>query len=268
MQNVILHRPFETDNLQNELSAISASGFQISNDVNLIPSNSRVFPRFYPFYQYLEDDIRASGSHLVTNAQQLDFVSDIRAWYPVLTGLTPITWQSVAEVIDSGYIGPFFCKGVDKSLKYDFQNLCYAENIDSLKKLVDTLKETILGYKPIVIRAFEELVNYGFASDMGNAPIAHEFRTFVYGGQIVSQSFYWEAVKPSNTISNFGAEPPVSLLQEVIDRIGDKAAYYSIDTALAKNGNWTVIEINDGCLSGLCGIDPLTHYKKLNSLAK
>jgi hypothetical protein len=50
-----------------------------------------------------------------------------------------------------------------------------------------------------------------------------------------------------------------SEFQKVIDlaieRVGSKISFVVIDIAEKPNGTWQVIELNDGNMSGLCGVD-------------
>ena len=49
----------------------------------------------------------------------------------------------------------------------------------------------------------------------------------------------------------------------MITLVGDKVDFYAVDVALTSDGEWIVIELNDGCLSGLSANNPDVLYQKL-----
>jgi len=264
MRKVLLYRPFEADNLERELAAAETAGFTLVDDRDFLLPGDLVIPRFYPFWNYLEDELKVVGVKTIAPYSQHDWLSDIRVWAPVLGSLTPQTWLTLTQVKDSGFSGPFFVKGIDKSLKQDFERFCFAEDIQDLPRVLGNLKGALFAEQELVIREFKELKNYG-RSAVSGAPIAHEFRVFVYGSQIISSGFYWESVKTRASIAGFAGEPPRELIEKVIELVGDNANFYSVDVALTQDGEWLVVEVNDGFLSGLTAIDPLEHYSKLYS---
>ncbi len=57
----------------------------------------------------------------------------------------------------------------------------------------------------------------------------------------------------------------MNFINKAIEAVGDNVSFYSLDVALTEKGNWIVIEVNDGCLSGLSANNPEELYKKLYS---
>lgn len=260
MRKVILYRDFEAETLQVELHAAQNAGFVLINDRNLISEGDIIVPRFYPFYNYLVDEFAEKGAVLVST--QHDWVSDIRQWAPVLGVMSPRTWTSIEDVYSSGFTGPFFVKGIDKSLKLDFNEFCYAADLDRLPVVLDNLKNALPVEQPLVIREYVPLTTYGVSKKTG-MPIAHEFRVFIYKGQVLSQGFYWESVRKKDDLTLVDSPSPVSFIQQVVEQVGDKCDFYALDIALTADGNWIVIELNDGCLSGLSANDPEVLYSNL-----
>jgi len=265
MRKVFLYRSFESDNLQSELHAAQKAGFTLIDNRDDLHSEDIVLPRFYPFWNYLKDEFDQINVSIAAPYGQHDWLADIRQWYPVVKSFTPRTWLSIADVIEDDATGPFFVKGIDKSLKHDFNKFCYAENLVELPKTLAALQDALPVEQPLVIREFKKLSSYG-NNPVGGAPLAHEFRVFVYDGYIVSQGFYWQSLIAKEGITNFSVTPPQDFLQDVIDLVGDKAKFYSLDVALTDEGEWIVIELNDGFLSGLCDVDQDSHYMNLFAL--
>ena len=59
------------------------------------------------------------------------------------------------------------------------------------------------------------------------------------------------------------SNPPLALVRRVSELVGARAGFYSVDVALTQEGDWLVVELNDGFLSGLTAIDPHEHYRNL-----
>ena len=62
------------------------------------------------------------------------------------------------------------------------------------------------------------------------------------------------------------SDVPISFINKVIDLIGNAASYYAIDVAETQSGEWIVIEINDGQMSGLSQNDPDELYTNLKNV--
>lgn len=260
MRKVFLYRDFEAENLKPEIVAAKNAGFTVLQDREDLRKGDVVLPRFYPFYNYLVDELASKGAALANT--QHDWVSDIRAWAPVLGELTPRTWTSIEDVVASGFTGPFFVKGIDKSLKVDFNEFCYAADLDRLPIVLENLKKALPVEQPLVIREFIPLTTYGI-SPVSGMPVAHEFRVFIYDGKILSDGFYWESVREKDKLTLVDAPSYGGFIQQVVDVVGERCKFYALDIALTAEGEWIVIELNDGCLSGLSANDPTRLYEGL-----
>ena len=76
-----------------------------------------------------------------------------------------------------------------------------------------------------------------------------------------------------NYIDDIGFTPdhnevPREFLQEVIEAVGDQCNFYTIDVGQMQNGQWIVIELNDGQFAGLSCNDPFKLYEGLNNVLK
>lgn len=206
------------------------------------------------------DELAERGAVLANTEH--DWVSDIRQWAPVLGDFTPKTWVSLDDVYSSGFEGPFFVKGIDKSLKVDFNEFCFAADLERLPVVLGNLKRALPVEQPLVIREFTPLTTYG-VSPVTGMPIAHEFRVFVYDGEILSEGFYWESVRKQDNLSLVDAPSYEGFIASVVERVGEWCKFYALDIALTAEGEWIVIELNDGCLSGLSANDPDVLYSRL-----
>lgn len=246
--------------MQAELVAAANAGFTVLNDRSMVQPGDVIIPRFYPFYNYLGDEFADRGAVLIENNH--DWVSDLRQWAPVLGEVTPQTWFSLDDALSSGFNGPFFVKGIDKSLKIDFNRFCYAADVDRLPVVLSNLREALPVEQPLVIREYKNLTTYGVSAKTG-MPIAHEFRVFVYGNQILSEGFYWETVRKRDGLNLVDAPDYSEFVQQVMAKVAGRCQFYALDIALTAEGEWIVIELNDGCLSGLSANNPDVLYRNL-----
>jgi hypothetical protein len=89
------------------------------------------------------------------------------------------------------------------------------------------------------------------ATGLNGLPISKEFRVFVLDGKILASGFYWSSHVDDLDHVPSPSEIPAAFLQEVITRVGDNIRFWVVDVAHTEAGDWIVIELNDGCMSGL-----------------
>src|SRR5208282_2549555 len=94
-------------------------------------------------------------------------------------------------------------------------------------------------------------------------PITKEFRFFVAYGQVIAGGYYWQNYADDLPAIPDYREVPSSFLQEVIKRVDGQVNFFVIDVGQKLNGEWQVVELNDGQQSGLSCIDPETLYARL-----
>jgi hypothetical protein len=133
----------------------------------------------------------------------------------------------------------------------------YAENFEQAGDVMSRLMEDgVICSQEIVVREYVPLRNYGVMPS--GIPISHEFRCFFYRDQLLSKAFYWsnEDVEPEDNI-------PESFLADVASRGCNNINFWVADVAQTEAGDWIVVELNDGCMSGLSRNDPDVLYKNL-----
>jgi hypothetical protein len=82
---------------------------------------------------------------------------------------------------------------------------------------------------------------------------------------LISSSYYWSIAKDAEKInSNTGWKKDAETFSKMIaKRVSPHVGFFAIDVAKTESGDWIVIEINDGQMSGLSMIDPKQFYKNL-----
>jgi hypothetical protein len=227
-----------------------------------VPENVLVIPRFsaLPFFKELEDDVKYAKSSLINNLSQHQYIADLQNWYYDLKDFTPETWSDLSRIPEEG---PFVLKGETNSKKFLWNTHMFARNKrEAIEVHSRLLQDSLLQYQKIYIRRFVPLeeVDVGF----NGLPISKEYRFFVYKRKILSGAFYWS----SHDVKADHNEVPREFLNDVIDKIqctelADPPNFYVIDVAKTKSGDWIVIELNDGTMSGLSNNDPDVLYREL-----
>lgn len=235
--------------------------FKCYNLLSKIPKDSFVIPRYsmFPFYLDQQKEIEEIGSKIVNNYSQHLYVADLKNWYYDLQNYTPKTWFRLEEIPDEG---PFVLKGETNSKKQNWKTHMFASNKEEAIKVHSRLcEDTLINQQEIYIRQYVPLKTYLIG--LQDLPITKEFRFFIYNKQVVCGDFYWANYVDDLETKPDSNEVPKDFLEKIINIIDDKITFYVIDVAQTESGDWIVIELNDGCQSGLSCIDSDILYKNL-----
>jgi hypothetical protein len=131
------------------------------------------------------------------------------------------------------------------------------------------VNDSLLQYQNIYIREYVGLEK--LCDGLSDLPITREYRFFVYKDAILSGGFYWSSY--IDEIEEMGIyvspeEVPKEFLNKIITKIqntelSEPPNFYVIDVAKTANGDWILIELNDGQMSGLSENNPEVLYKNL-----
>ena len=256
-----------------EEQEVAKQYFPVYNYVTEIPKSSLVIPRysFLPFGRDLERDIKNLGSTLINSYKEHQYVANIQNWYPDLEGETPQTWFSVEE-IPYNEEGPFVVKGRTNSKKHDWATKMFASSRKELGGVIGRLlDDAFISEQGIVIRKYMPLETLTIS--LNNLPITKEYRHFILNDEVIGWSFYWanhreyldtsyggwhrEGLRPSEKHSMN------TFVRKVVDKLKGKIPFYVVDVAKTQSGEWILIELNDGTMSGLSCIDPHLFYSTL-----
>lgn len=229
--------------------------FPVFKNRSAVPSNSLVIPRYsaLPFYKELEEDVTILGSKLLNSYREHRYVADLKNYYEDLKHFTPQTWFKMEHVPDNE--GPFVLKGETNSRKDKFSTHMFArDKQEAIQVMMRLMDDSLIGQQEIYIRKFMEFESFG--TGMAELPIINEYRVFVLDGKILSKGFYWSSHMDIATDIVNSDSIPVEFLNSVIDIVKNNIRFFVIDVARLKNGNWMVIELNDGQQAGLSENNP------------
>jgi len=233
-----------------------------------VPQNSLVIGRYsvLPYYKELEDDLAFHGSKLINSLRQHSYVADMKQWYGDLKDMTPRTFFSMEEFkrsIASGDAKSYVLKGQTNSKKHQWNTHMYAptaKDVDDVyRRLCD---DSLIGDQEIYIREYVPLRTFG--EGIRGLPITEEYRFFVLDGHIVGSGWYWSQFPEVREENNLGPwMVDQRFLREAISAVAQSIRFFVIDVARKADGGWMVVELNDGCMSGLSEVDPTVLYSNL-----
>lgn len=250
-----------------ELDAASSAGFvMVDQIVKLQESSIPTIGRYsvVPFYEEVNECTITNKAPLINNINQFKWVSNILNWSRDFKDITPSTYGPGELIVGEG---PFVLKGSTYSKKFMWNTHMFAKTKDDISKVRERLlDDSWLANDQIVVRDYIPLITY--MKGLNDLPITKEFRLFFGYGELISSGFYWASHEQD--MNDAGIEIPLS--DEVpiwlINTIRDKSQsnFYSADVAQTECGDWILVEINEGQMSGLGLIDPVAFYNKLYSI--
>ncbi|TWT31896.1 ATP-grasp domain-containing protein [Blastopirellula retiformator] len=195
-----------------------------------------------PFYEELADDLRHIGSRLINSVDEHRWIASF-AYYDEVKAFTPRTWRE-EEFAACRNAGPFVVKGKLKSKKLRWKTQMFAPTKRDATRLAHQLKEwdADLREQGVVFREYVPLRTFEVGAY--GLPIANEWRFYFHGLRMLSAGYYWslaDAPPPTNF-------PPAAFrFAHKIAQIAARfATFYTLDVAETADGDWILIEINDG----------------------
>lgn len=264
MQPVIYYRHDRAVSTEAEEAAMEASFRVVRSRLDVEPDEICI-ARYnaLPFYKELEEDLSRKGARLINTYNQHRWIADLGRWYYDLEGLTPETWSKIEQVPDSAF--PIVVKGETNSKKFLWDTHMFARSRQkAIEIMCNLIDDGVISGQHIYFRRFVPLVTY--LEGIRNIPVTKEFRVFVCNRQILSTGYYW-----SNYLDDLPEVPdprdvPKDFLRRVVRRVGNKASFYAVDVAQTLRGDWIVVELNDGQMSGLSENDPSVLYPNLRKV--
>lgn len=245
---------------QDELPYIKK--YKSSRFITDTPRDSVIVGRYsvMPYYSDVEEELRVTkNSCLINSVEQHNFITGME-WIDILdTFPTYINhgWSSVPDC-DNGWV----VKGKVNSRKFRWNTHMRAKTREELKEVSMRLSDDLFIFdQGLVIREYVELEKVD-EEGINGLPITNEWRFFFCYGELVDYGFYWPYSEEIPEICQEG----IKFAQSQADLISDRVNFFVIDIAKKKDGEWIVVEINDGQMSGLSEISPESFYYNLNNV--
>lgn len=222
------------------------------------PNVARTFLRLGAVEDYSKSygDLLAIGIEPINSPNEHALASELPLWYPLLPDLSPrsVWFDSLPTASEIGdAVGfPAFIKGARQTNRHD-SSMSIARNAHEFESIRNRWnKDPILGWQALVAREFVELRRVQGQAGKKVRP-SFEFRTFWLNGNLVGAGRYWEGFAEYEW-SQVEREEALAVGKETARRI--KVPFLVVDLAQTAEGEWIVIECNDGQESGYLGVQP------------
>lgn len=241
-------------------AAISVFGEDVVESRMDVKRDSLVIGRYsvLPFYRELELDLSRLGSVLINSFRDHNYISEMD-YIGDLGDLTPETWFCWANIPEGSYV----VKGLTNSRKHQWNRQMFAETKSDVSRIVNNLlDDALIRSQGVVVRKYIPLRK--FAEGINGLPITNEWRCFFLRDKMIGSSYYWadhEECAPSSIIPSNGR----LIAQKAADILCERLAFFVVDVAETEDGDWIVIEVNDGQMSGLSLINPISFYSELKN---
>lgn len=225
-----------------------------------IEKNCLLVPRYaihpYPGEYYADASKRTKN--IINSLDQYRFSSNIGIWQEtVLSDMIKIDKRPYSSLDEGSYV----IKGANLSKKFNWQTHMFAKTKADVPVIVNRLLDIdeVSGYG-LFVRPFIKLRK--LCDGLNGLPVSNEWRFFAYKGKIFYETFYWASFQEAIPYYI----PPIeayNCAQSIINQVGNKSNFFSVDVGEKEEGGWIGIEINDGQQSGLCCAKAKTFYRNL-----
>ena len=234
----------------------------------LVPGDSLVIARYsvLPWYEELERDLKHRGSRLLNSYAQHKWIADFMGWggpVGVLKGMTPQTWPNWSRLPEDM---SFVVKGRTNSRKQNWNTHMFCPTRGDVPVVAARLlDDSLIQDQGVVVREYIPLKKLD--TGLNGLPITNEWRTFWLsqkgGVQILAAGYYWKASHPDSEERADFAPEALRVARRAAEIVGEYATFFVLDVAETEKGDWIVIEVNDGQMSGLCGCSAEHLYQSL-----
>lgn len=232
-----------------------------------VPPNSLVIGRYacLPYYAELEADLAVNGSRLINSTSEHAYIAGFD-YYSDIAEYTFPTWFSFAEVPFSKRDQPLVVKGRTNSRKLQWKTHMYAENFKAAVLLgSELMNDPFIGPQGLIVREYVPLET--FEIGINDVPMTNEWRLFFYRDKLLTYGYYWAIIDDLSKVEQATPdfiETGLPFAREVAALIAERTNFFVLDIAKTQEGQWRVVEVNDGQQSGLNGfIEPDDLYAAL-----
>lgn len=263
-QPVIL---FRSDRwLEDELEA-ARRHFPVFRYRAQVPKNSLVVCRYsaLPFFNELCEDLKLLGSVPVNSLREHQYVANFE-YYEDLRDVTFPSWDRLTDVPNQLRDQPFVVKGKTNSRKFEWHQKMFAPNFQAASRMAAELAtDGLIAQQGVLVRQYVPLET--FEVGVTGTPFTNEWRVFYYRGRRLAHGYYWGNIDDWSRVD--AARPDfeemgLPFADSIAQRLASKVPFVVIDVAKTADGRWLLVELNDGCQSGLNGVvDADTLYRNL-----
>jgi len=220
-----------------------------------------VIPRYsaLPYYRELEQDLKNLGCSPINSYEQHRWVADFD-YYEDLKEFTPESWDE-HEFPYANHAGPFVVKGRTNSRKFEWNKLMFAPTKrDAVRIGADLCLDGLLGPQGVIYRKYVPLKT--FEIGINGLPFTNEHRFFMLGKELLAHGYYWSCTE--NTELGLITPEAIEFAYKIAAIASQHVNFFALDIAETQSGEWILIEVNDGQMSGLSEINADVLYCNLS----
>jgi hypothetical protein len=191
--------------------------------------------------------------------------------YPIIEAVTPKTTflegsppfetEAIMSALSTFGDRPVIVKDFVKSRKHEWEEACFIASASDreavmrvVSRFVELQGEDLAG--GLVFREFIDMEPVGRHPRSG-LELGREYRLFFVGGRLLVGGRYWAEVDYDDA---YPIEPFGTLASKI------PSQFFSMDVAKTASGDWIVIEVGDGQVSGIPeAINPHDFYRRLQA---
>lgn len=273
----IIHPKIVDTEYETEQKAAQLAGFKtyLLSFEKLLEENSKAALRFVPIqdkketalyrgwmlqpkiYNLLYDALLEKNIQLINSPKEYQHCHYFPNSYSKIKEVTPLSnWIKLKDKIDFEEIyqltnqfgkNPIIIKDYVKSEKYYWKEACFIPNAADKVKVKSSVEKfmELRGNQlneGLVFRKFEEL-EFLTQHSKSSLPLTKEFRIFFLNKKLINIFNYWEEGEYGNI------EPEVEKFIQIAQHI--ESNFFTMDIAQKTNGEWIIMELGDGQVSGL-----------------
>jgi hypothetical protein len=219
-------------------------------------------------YRALFDGLRGKGYQPITDPEQYAQAHYLPCAYPLIQRRTAesrwtegrdveAAWRLFAEMGKTAVI----VKDYVKSAKHKWNEACFIPEGTARERFGEIIAAFLqargnLFEKGIVLRKFQRFVK--LQEDLRGQPVHEEYRLFMWDGRLLAATPSLRGEGPLENLAEWE-----SIARQFQNR------FISMDVARQENGEWLIVEVGDGGVSGLPdSIDTMAFYKALAEKAQ
>jgi hypothetical protein len=207
----------------------------------------------------LEKDIQWQGGSLINGWHQHRWIANFD-YYSELREFTPETWDDYT--FPDAPEGRFIVKGRTNSRKFDWNQLMFAESKSQAIHIGAELSRShLIGPQGLIYRRYVPLKT--FEIGLNGLPFTNEWRFFFYRQTLLSYGYYWSSARDETIAEASLSQVGIETAQKIAGICKDYVPFFVLDMAETQDGDWILIEVNDGQMSGLSENDPHLLYSHL-----
>jgi hypothetical protein len=221
-------------------------------------------------YECLYNNLADKNYYIINTPLEYVNTHYLPKWYEHFESLTPKTiWskgipeqEEIIDMLEEFKEKPLIVKDYVKSRKHEWYESCYIANAKDTEKALHVVNNFINGQgeylnQGVVFREFVDLEPTGFHEKSG-MPISNELRLFIFNYKVVCTIGYWNG-------ENMNEYP--EFVDDIIEKLmATKSKFFTVDIAKKSDGQWIVMELGDGQVSGLQEYDAKSYYSNLMKL--